>query len=112
MPWKKLTELGQLDEILNAPSSEKHLIFKHSTRCSISAMALRRFETEWSAENQDLTIWYLDLLNHRDISNAIAEKTGVMHQSPQAIALKGGKIYYTDTHGQISLRSAVQRLKA
>ncbi len=110
LPWKKLTEQSQLDEILHALPEEKHLIFKHSTRCSISAMALRRFETEWTEEVSSIHIWYLDLLNHRDISNAIAEKTGVVHQSPQVIVLQNGKVTYEASHGQISLGAAVKSL--
>lgn len=108
IPWQKLTEMSQLQEIIDNKSGEKHILFKHSTRCSISSMAFRRFESEWNEEYNSTKIWYLDLLAHRDISNAIAEKTGVFHQSPQAIALRNGEVMYTETHGQISSKAAVK----
>lgn len=111
IPWQKLTEMSQLQEILDNKSGEQHILFKHSTRCNISAMAFRRFETEWNEDYNSTNIWYLDLLAHRDISNTIAEKTGVYHQSPQVIALKNGEVIYTETHGQISSRAAVNSFK-
>ncbi|MEJ6491184.1 MAG: bacillithiol system redox-active protein YtxJ [Flavobacteriales bacterium] len=111
IPWQKLTEMSQLQEILDNKSGEQHILFKHSTRCNISSIAFRRFETEWNEEYNSTHIWYLDLLVHRDISNSIAEKTGVYHQSPQVIALKNGEVIYTETHGQISSRVAVNSFK-
>jgi bacillithiol system protein YtxJ len=110
VPWQKLTEQSQLSEIVGNKNGEKHIIFKHSTRCSISAMALNRFQKDWSDEHNEIHIWYLDLLNFREISSMVAEKTGVIHQSPQAIALKNGEVTYTATHSEINLRRAVKSL--
>lgn len=106
VPWQKLTEVAQLDDIIQSKKGEKHILFKHSTRCSISAMALNRFQNDWSDEFEDVNIWYIDLISFRDISNAIAEKTGVQHQSPQAIAVQDGAVKYTSSHGEINLRRA------
>lgn len=100
-PWVKLTSPEQLDELLIQSEKTPVLLFKHSTRCNISAMALSRFENNWKAEQEQCTCVYLDLLNHRDISQQIAEKTGVMHQSPQAILIKNKQIVYDDSHGSI-----------
>lgn len=97
-PWTKLTSLEQLDEILT--SDKKILIFKHSTRCSISSMALNNFEREFEADEQ-METYFLDLLQHRDISNAIAEKANVYHQSPQVIVFENQKSIYNASHGQI-----------
>ncbi|MFN5418697.1 MAG: bacillithiol system redox-active protein YtxJ [Flavobacteriia bacterium] len=97
-PWTKLTSLEQLDEILT--SDKKVLIFKHSTRCSISSMALNNFEREFTLDEQ-IETYFLDLLQHRDISNAIAEKANVYHQSPQVIVFENKKSIYNASHGQI-----------
>lgn len=112
VPWQKLTEQSQLKEILGNKNGEKHILFKHSTRCSISAMALNRFQTDWSEDYKDVHIWYLDLLNFRELSNLIAEETGVHHQSPQAIAVKNGEVTYTASHSEINLRRAAKSLEA
>ncbi|MGJ8660520.1 MAG: bacillithiol system redox-active protein YtxJ [Bacteroidota bacterium] len=109
--WKSLSSLDQLSEILDDRSSQKHVLFKHSTRCGVSAMTKRQFEKEWPADKDEINIWYLDLLKYRDISNAIAEKTGVFHQSPQAIALLNGEVRYDASHSEVSARRIIKSLE-
>ena len=101
LPWKTLTESVQLDGILNISATRPQLIFKHSTRCNISSMALERFGREWDA-GTEADLWFLDLLQHRDISDAIEARTGIVHQSPQAILLMDGEVRYDASHSAIS----------
>jgi bacillithiol system protein YtxJ len=98
--WIELTDLGQLNEIMELSHQQPVAIFKHSTRCSISRMALRQFEQEFDLEGK-VVPYYLDLLEHRDISNEIANRFGVYHQSPQLIVIKDGKAVYDRSHGDI-----------
>ncbi|MBU3662306.1 MAG: bacillithiol system redox-active protein YtxJ, partial [Bacteroidetes bacterium] len=86
--FNNLSQLQEIDEL----SKEKSvIIFKHSTRCSISAMALNRFEKAYAAENPNtLPVYYLDLLQFRPISNEIANRYGIEHQSPQTLLIKNG----------------------
>lgn len=98
--WLQLTDISQLDEIEDASNSKLVLIFKHSTRCSISRMALRQFENEFEA-NENVLPYYLDLLNHRDISNEIAIKFSVVHQSPQLLIISKEKCIYNTSHSDI-----------
>lgn len=98
--WLQLTDISQLDEIEDASNSKLVLIFKHSTRCSISRMALRQFENEFEA-NENVLPFYLDLLNHRDISNEIAIKFSVVHQSPQLLIISKEKCIYNTSHSDI-----------
>jgi bacillithiol system protein YtxJ len=100
MAWRALTDLGQLNEIVNESTEKPVVIFKHSTRCSISRMALRQFEQEFDLEEK-VVPYYLDLLEHRDISNEIANRFGVYHQSPQLILIKDGKAIYDRSHESI-----------
>lgn len=109
LSWGQLTDLSQLDNILAGDNVRPQLIFKHSTRCSISSMALQRFEREWDATAQ-ADIWYLDLLRYRDISNAIAARTGVSHQSPQAILVVKGISVYDASHSGISAQKVSERV--
>lgn len=99
--WNDLTELKQLDTIVAESAQTPVLIFKHSTRCPVSRMALRNFEQEYDIEEGKLKAYYLDLLEHRDISNEIAERFGVYHQSPQVILIKDGKAVYNISHHEI-----------
>jgi bacillithiol system protein YtxJ len=101
-PWKKLTDLASLEEILSAPG--KNLIFKHSTRCSISSFALRDFERSFDKDS-GINCYFLDLLRHRNISDAIAERTGIYHESPQVIVLNEGKVVYEASHHKIDTQT-------
>jgi bacillithiol system protein YtxJ len=98
--WIELTDLGQLNEIMDLSHEQPVAIFKHSTRCSISRMALKQFENEFDLEGS-VTPYFLDLLNHRDISNEIATRFDVYHQSPQLLLIKEGKSVYDASHSDI-----------
>jgi bacillithiol system protein YtxJ len=98
--WNELTDLGQLNDILAASNEKPVAIFKHSTRCSVSRMALKQFENEFNSSDK-VTPYFLDLIAHRDISNEIASRFGVTHQSPQLILIKEGKAVYNVSHSDI-----------
>ncbi|UQD56858.1 bacillithiol system redox-active protein YtxJ [Flavobacterium sp. K5-23] len=100
MDWNNLTDLGQLNEIITLSNDKPVAIFKHSTRCSISRMALRQFENEFDLSDK-VTPYFLDLIAYRDVSNEIATRFGVMHQSPQLILIKDGKAVYNASHSDI-----------
>lgn len=108
MNWIPLTELDQLQTI--KASAGASIIFKHSTRCSISMMAKKKFELEADAIPENVGVYYLDLLNYRDISNAIAELFQVHHQSPQLLLIKNGECTFEATHGEISAEEAAEQL--
>jgi bacillithiol system protein YtxJ len=98
--WIPLTFMDQLDEIVAFSNQKPVVIFKHSTRCSISRMALKQFENEFDLEDS-VDVYFLDLLEHRDISNEIASRFGVYHQSPQLLLIKEGKSVYDVSHSDI-----------
>jgi len=98
--WNQLTDLGQLDDIVEESNTKVVAIFKHSTRCSVSRMALRHFESDFDFEEK-MTPYFLDLLAHRAISNEIANRFGVEHQSPQLIVISRGKAVYDASHNSI-----------
>src|ERR1700756_2193887 len=95
MNWNKLENISQLAFIDEESLNKKVLIFKHSTRCSISSAALNRLERNWKEDNSHkIKPYYLDLLNHRDISNEIAARYKVIHQSPQVLIIYNGNCIY------------------
>lgn len=108
--WNDLTEIKQLDEIVAESAQTPVIIFKHSTRCGISRMALKGFEGNYSIGEEQAKPYYLDLLNHRDISNEIANRFGVMHQSPQVLVIKNGTAVYNESHGDIDANEVKGRL--
>lgn len=100
MDWNLLTDLGQLNEIMSLSIESPVAIFKHSTRCSVSRMALKQFENEFDSSDK-VTPYFLDLIAYRDVSNEIANRFGVQHQSPQLIIIKEGKAIYNASHSDI-----------
>ena len=103
MEWRQLTDLGQLNEIVEVSNEKLVLIFKHSTRCSISRYALKQFENEFTFEDK-IVPYFLDLIAHRDVSNEIAQRFGVFHESPQIILIKEGKAIYDASHESIDAK--------
>ncbi len=98
--WVPLTDLGQLNEISQLSFEKPVVIFKHSTRCSISRMALKLFENEFDLSDK-VTPYFLDLITFWDISNEIASRFEVVHQSPQLLLIIGGKSVYDVSHSAI-----------
>ena len=96
MKWEILSSEQQFLDFLDNESL--FAIFKHSTRCSISSMAKNRVERDWDL---DFPIYYLDLIQYRSISNLIAAKSGIEHQSPQLIVFQNGLPVYDASHNAI-----------
>ena len=100
MNWINFTDSQQIQEIIELSKQKPVLIFKHSTRCSISSTALNRLERAWNLDQAKA--YYLDLIAYRPISNQLAEVFGVEHQSPQVLIIKDGKCIYTESHWEIA----------
>ena len=111
LPWMNITSVEQLTELLHNVGEKPILLFKHSTRCGVSSMVLNSFENEWTTGTELCDLYYIDLLSHRDVSNEIAVLTGIVHQSPQAIIIKGKEIIYDATHSAIDARKIQSLLK-
>ena len=111
MNWKDITEVNTLDTIESNSFDQPIIIYKHSTRCSVSSMALNRLERSWNAEEmQHVDIYFLDLIAHRELSSLIAEKFSVYHESPQLLVINSGKCTYNTSHMGISYRELKNNL--
>ncbi len=106
--YKILKDINQLEEIDNLSNTRLQIILKHSTRCSVSSMAKRSLDTELKqAGNNDFDIYYLDLIAYRAVSNAIADRYHVQHESPQILAIKNGKCIFHASHSDVSLHDTL-----
>jgi bacillithiol system protein YtxJ len=103
--WQQITSVIELKEMIALSNDKVIAIFKHSTRCSISAMAKRRFERAWDYDSEKAIPVYLDLLNHRDVSNAIEDHLSVQHASPQLIVLKDEQVMAHTSHSSINAQA-------
>ena len=98
--WSWLTDDYSFQLAMQKSFEKKILIFKHSTRCSISSMALYRIED--NVKRKIATCYFLDLLKYRSISIKIEEQLGVKHESPQILVIENGVCIYHTSHNDIS----------
>lgn|SRR5690554_5528780 len=101
LDWTNITSIEALEQAFAETDHGVSLFFKHSTRCSISSMALHRFENQWKKEHP-CKLYFIDLIAHRDVSNALSELSAVEHESPQVILIQERKTIYFASHNGIS----------
>lgn len=109
-PWNNIVKLQDIDNLVKSSYQRPQLIFKHSTRCSISAMALQRFERNWDENSKQIDLNFLDLIAIRPVSSHIAEVFEVQHESPQVLLIINGKCIYHTSHNDISVTGITQNL--
>lgn len=113
MNWNHLTDLAQLEKIKAESTLHPVVIFKHSTRCSISRMVLDRLERSWNqTEVAASKPYFLDLLSYRQISNQIADIYCVEHESPQVLIIKNGQSIFDRSHMAIDFNSIKEAVKS
>jgi bacillithiol system protein YtxJ len=108
MNWTSLDTAEQINAIKQQQGYS--LIFKHSTRCSISMMAKRRFEMDMDKLPADMPLYFLDLIKHRDLSALVAQDFAVHHESPQMLLIKDGDCILDQSHGGISVDETLEVL--
>jgi bacillithiol system protein YtxJ len=111
MNWNNLTTATQIEELKQLSNEKPILIFKHSTRCSVSSMSLDRLVRNWKATDSDkIAPYFLDLIANRSLSNQVEKEFGIPHESPQVIILKEGKAIYDNSHYGISYQDIMEQL--
>ncbi len=109
MEFTPLETTEQLQEI--KASKDYSVIFKHSTTCPISKGARSRLEQEAEKLSNVKKIYMLNLLEHRDLCNAIAEEFSVKHQSPQLLLIRGGTCTYHEALSRISAGATAEAME-
>ncbi|NDV44074.1 bacillithiol system redox-active protein YtxJ [Flagellimonas sediminis] len=109
LPWIELKELAQLERILEKSKDRAQVIYKHSRTCGISSMVLSMFTQSYDLD-ADCDLYFLTIQHHRDISNEIAQKFGVRHESPQLLVVKNGEVTFHTSHGAIADTDLKQKL--
>jgi bacillithiol system protein YtxJ len=101
MKWNELRSPDQLDVIREESKSSPVLIFKYSSRCSVSQLALDRLERKWSDQAGAIKPYFLDLIAHREVSNRVADQFEVEHESPQVLLIRNGTVVFDRSHFEI-----------
>lgn len=110
MNWITLHNEEQLQELKINSAVKPQVIFKHSTRCSISSMAKNRLER--SSQPVEMEFYFLDLIKYRSISNKIASDFNIYHESPQILVIKNGECIYDESHSGIDMQDIIEQAVA
>ncbi len=108
MNWIEISDVEVVESIKNKSFQQPQVIFKHSTRCSISSVAKSRFDKTNQPSGVDF--YYLDLIKHRNISSSIAEAFQVHHESPQVLVIKNGECVYDESHYGINMDEITEQI--
>ena len=107
MNWITLKDEAELEDIKAKSSRQPQVIFKHSTRCSISSMIKNRLEKAQGPE--ELNFHFLDLITYRALSNKIANDFSVDHESPQVLLIINGECVYDESHNGIRMDEIIEK---
>ncbi len=103
MAFVEVTDLGKLERLFTESGERPVILFKHSLTCPISRAAYEEMSL-MDREQVALVI----VQDSRAVSNEIAQRTGVRHESPQTIILQGGEVAWHASHFDIT-KAAVTR---
>lgn len=113
MNWKSVNTEQDLEQAKATSIEKPVVIFKHSTRCGISSMALNRLERSWKDEEmKEVDAYFLDLIQHRDLSQAVAQMYDIRHESPQLLLIKDGTCIYHSSHMEVSYQALKDQLSS
>lgn len=109
MEFEPLKTLEQLEKII--ASKDTNIIFKHNATCPISKSVKRNLQEDGDLLPQNTPVYILDILSHRDVSDATAGTLQVEHESPQLLLLKDGKCVYNQSLYNISAEETAQAIE-
>jgi bacillithiol system protein YtxJ len=104
MSWQELKSEEELKRLLEEKPI-KFAIFKHSSRCGVSSWVKRSFQSDWKSKFPDVDIFEVDVVRNRELSQLIADKFKVYHESPQLIVIDNGKVVHHNSHNNIEADS-------
>ena len=103
--FKEIQNTEELDALIENSNEQAIVLFKHSITCPISAGVYQE------VSNADADINLIVVQRARDVSNAVAEKTGIRHESPQAFVVKNGEVIYHASHYDVTASNVEKMLE-
>lgn len=110
--WQHLKTSKELQSLIQKSHDTPAVIFKHSKRCGASAIVKKRLEEDWDLESGEIDIYFLDLIEHRDLSSEVAKTFGVRHESPQILVINNGQSLFDTSHGGVSVTAIKKVLES
>jgi bacillithiol system protein YtxJ len=107
--WKTIESRDQIEEIIQASRTTPVVIYKHSNRCGASLFVRSRLEKQWK-NGCEVDFYFLDLVSYRDVSNEVADRFGVRHESPQILLIRNGRSVFDTSHSGVSAKALKKAL--
>jgi bacillithiol system protein YtxJ len=102
--------LDELDQALVESRQRPLLLFKHSYSCGVSAEALDELLTHLAVKRDDARYAMVTVQTHRDVSNAIAARLGIRHETPQALLVHEGRVIWSASHFRVNAEALEKAL--
>ncbi|MEM7587199.1 MAG: bacillithiol system redox-active protein YtxJ [Acidobacteriota bacterium] len=101
--YSRLETVAQVDDLIASSHERPVVFFKHSLTCPISGAGFKEYQAFLEQQPDDDSAIYtlIEIQNARDISNEVTQRTGVKHESPQALVMNQGEITWHASHWSI-----------
>lgn len=107
--WEQPQTESEIDNILGR-SEKPQVIYKHSYSCAVSLFAKSSLESDLETAIEKADMHLIDVIAQRPLSKAIADKTGVRHESPQLLVIHGGDVFWSASHGSVRIDQLLETL--
>jgi bacillithiol system protein YtxJ len=105
-------ELAELERLIAASGERPVLLFKHSYTCGISAEALDELIAHLNEQPADVHYAMVTVQTHREVSNAVSQRLGVRHETPQALLVREGRVVWSASHFRVTADAVVNAINA
>jgi bacillithiol system protein YtxJ len=103
--FSQVEDAAALEELLARSHEGPVLLFKHSNSCPISARAYRQMQ------EVKAPVSIVVVQKSRDLSREVESRTGVQHETPQALVLRNGQAVWSASHFDVTSDAVEQALR-
>jgi bacillithiol system protein YtxJ len=108
---KTLSGVDDLDQLLTASNNGPVLLFKHSHSCGVSMEALDELLAHLNDASTDAKYGIVTVQTHRSVSNEVAARLGVRHETPQALLVRDGRVVWSASHFRVTAEAVAQAIR-
>lgn len=108
--WNAISEIEKLNSLLSKSEKLPQVIYKHSTRCSVSYLAKEELERHMNTLTEHADMHMINVVEERELSNVVAEKLNIRHESPQVLVLKNRQVIWSGSHWNVKGREVLSRV--
>lgn len=111
-PLVRIERIEDVDDLLAASADTPVLVYKHSYSCGTSAYALDELMDLLHGPAPEARYAMVGVQTHRDVSNAIAARLGVRHETPQVLLIRDGQVVWSASHHRVTAAAIEAALTA